>query len=228
MDIKTRISNFIEEHKDSDKANYDASLVTTAYEIKGIKMAELVDFARELAGEKIKFNKLPLRCHEEIMLAGLIITEMNVKPSEKIKYFKTLLQYIDNYSIVDIVVPRLVGVESERDFFVSLLSSNKPFYIRAGIVWFKKFELKQNVRGVVNLLNDTVKNTNYFVEMALAWIYLEALLIDYDYMIEFVQKLKRFIIRNRTLQKACESSRVSDKRKKEIRALRSKLLGIQI
>ena len=64
--------------------------------------------------------------------------------------------------------------------------------------------------------------------MALAWCYTEALVFDYEYMIEFVQGLKRYVIRNRTLQKACDSYRVSDERKKEIKALRSKLLGMEI
>ena len=64
--------------------------------------------------------------------------------------------------------------------------------------------------------------------MALAWCYAEALISDFDYMIEFTQRLERYIVRNRTLQKACESFRVSDEHKKQVRALRSKLLGMEI
>ena len=126
------------------------------------------------------------------------------------------------------IVSRLKGIESEREFFIELLHSNRPFYIRVGIVWLMKFELKKDVIKTVNLLNDNVKNTNYYVEMALAWCYAEAMIVEFDYMIEFVQRLERYVVRNRTLQKATESFRISDERKKEVRALRSRLLGMEI
>lgn len=225
---KELVQNFIKEKATEEKALFDEGLINTSYEIKGLKTCDIDEFARELVEKGAQFSHLPLTCHDEIMLAGFFIAYSNKKTNEKIKDLEKLLPYIDNWATCDMIIPRLKGLENHKDFFVELLHSKRPFYIRFGIVWFMKYMLKEDIRGVVNLLNDNVKNTNYYVEMALAWCYSEALIKDYEYMVEFVQKLKRYVIRNRTLQKACESSRVSAELKKEIRALRSKLLGMEI
>lgn len=222
------VQNFIKENSTAEKARFDEGLINTSYEIKGMKTKDLELFAKELVEKGVEFSHMPLTCHEEIMLAGLFIGFSKKKASDKIKDIEKLLPYIDNWATCDMILPRLKGLESQKEYFINLLHSNRPFYIRFGIVWLMKYMLKQDIRGIVNLINNNVKNTNYYVEMALAWVYSEALIFDYEYMVDFVQKLERYVIRNRTLQKACESTRVSDERKKEIKALRSKLLGMEI
>lgn len=222
------VQNYIQQHADQEKARFDEGLINTSYEIKGLKTKEIDNFAKELAEMGVEFCNMPLTCHEEILMAGILIGYSNKRACDKIKDIEKLLPYIDNWATCDMIIPRLKGLEKYKEFFVNLLSSNRPFYIRFGIVWLMKYELKKDIRGIVNLINNNVKNTNYYVEMALSWCYSEALIRDYEYMVEFVQKLERYVIRNRTLQKACESYRVSEERKKEIKALRSKLLGMDI
>lgn len=210
------------------KARFDEGLISSSYEIKGIKMTDMNAYAKELAKRGVDIERMPLSCHEEILLAGMTLAYSKISPKDKVEKLKMLLPYIDNWATCDMIVSRLKGVESEREFFIELLHSNRPFYIRVGIVWLMKFELKKDVIKTVNLLNDNVRNTNYYVEMALAWCYAEAMIVEFDYMIEFVQRLERYVVRNRTLQKATESFRISDERKKEVRALRSRLLGMEI
>lgn len=222
------VQNFIKEHASAEKARFDEGIVNTSYEIKGLLIKDMELFAKELAQNGVEFVNMPLTCHEEIMIAGLVVAYSKKRACDKIKDIEKFLPHIDNWSTCDTIVTRLKGLESKKEFFVNLLHSNRPFYIRFGIVWIMKFELRKNIRETVNLINENVKNTNYYVEMALAWCYSEALIFDYEYIVEFVQKLDRYVIRNRTLQKACDSYRVSDERKKEIKALRSKLLGMEI
>lgn len=222
------VQNFINEYSNEAKARFDEGLINTCHEIKGIKTKDIEIFAKELVEKGVEFNKLPLTCHDEIMLAGMVIGYSKKKPSDKIKDIEKLLPYIDNWATCDMILPRLKGLENQKEFFINLLHSNRPFYIRFGIVWLLKHALKKDIRGTVNLINENVKNTNNYVEMALAWCYSEAIIYDYDYMIDFVQKLERYVVRNHSLQRACESFRISDERKKEIKALRSRLLGIEI
>lgn len=222
------VKNFINEHASVEKAHFDEGLINTSYEIKGLKTPDINNFAKELVKLGVEFSNIPLTCHEEIMIASLVIAYSKKKPADKIKDIEKILPYIDNWCTCDTIVARLKGLEKQKKFFVNLLHSNRPFFIRFGIVWLMKFLLKKDLKETVNLINDNVKNTNYYVEMALAWCYSEALIYDYEYMIDFVQKLDRYVIRNRTLQKACDSYRVSDERKKEIKTLRSKLLGMEI
>ena len=205
------VQNFINEHSSQEKARFDEGLINTSYEIKGLKTSEIDQFAKELVENGIEFSHLPLSCHEEIMLAGIFIGYSKKKSSEKIKDIQKLLPYIDNWATCDMILPRLKGLEKHKEFFVNLLHSNRPFYIRFGIVWLLKYQLKKDIIGTVNLINDNVNNTNNYVEMALAWCYSEAMIFEHDYMMEFVQKLRRYVVRNRTLQRACESYRISKK-----------------
>ncbi len=228
MQLKNRIKNFIDENKDANKACFDEGLITSSYEIKGLPMAKMNEQAKILAQEKVEVKDMPLSCHEEILLAGMVLGLSKISTKAKVERLKYLLPYIDNWATCDMIVTRLKGLESEKDFFISLLSDKRPFYIRFGIVYLMKFQLKQDIRGTVTLLNERVKNTNYYVEMALAWCYAEAAIKDFDFMLDFTQKLERYIVRNRTLQKICESYRVSDEQKKIVRKLRSQLLGMEI
>lgn len=226
--LEEEIKEFIATHTDEKKARFDEGLISSSYEIKGIKMNDMNGYAKELAKRGVDIERMSLSCHEEILLAGMTLAYSKISPKDKVEKLKMLLPYIDNWATCDMIVSRLKGVESEREFFIELLHSNRPFYIRVGIVWLMKFELKKDVIKTVNLLNDNVRNTNYYVEMALAWCYAEAMIVEFDYMIEFVQRLERYVVRNRTLQKATESFRISDELKKEVRALRSRLLGMEI
>ncbi len=228
MTIKQRVAKFIEENYDAEKALFDTNTIASDYKLMGVKTPDLVAFTKTLVKENVQFKDLPKRNHEEILISGIYISLCKASPEEKVALIREYLPYIDNWATCDLIVPRLSGMESEQAFFEELLASTKPYEVRFAVVWFKKFILKKDVRGTVNLLNKTVKSTDYYVEMALAWIYCEALLLDYDYMLKWVQKLPRYVIRNRTLSKACDSYRTSPEQKKEIRALRSKLLGIEI
>lgn len=226
--LTDEIEEFISSHCQEEKARFDEGLISTIYEIKGVRMDELSEFAKKLALSNPRIEDFPLRCHEEILIAGITLAFSKQSADKKVKQIQKLLPYIDNWATCDLICLRLKKMESQKQFFVNLLKTKKPFYIRFGIVWLMKYALKKDLRGTVNLINDNVRSTNYYVEMALAWCYSEALILDYDYMIEFTQTLPRYVVRNRTLQKACDSTRVSPERKKEIRKLRSKLLGMEI
>ncbi len=228
MITNEQIKEFIRENADEAKAHFDEGLITTSYEIKGISTKKMAEMAKEIAKDKVDIENMPLTCHEEILLAGMALGLSKMSGEEKIEGLKKLLPYIDNWATCDMIVVRLKGLEAYHDFFVELLHSNRPFYIRVGIVWIMKFELKNDIRATVNLLNDNVKNSNYYVEMALAWCYAEAMIKDFDYMIDFILKIERYVIRNRTLQKACESFRISAEQKVQVKKLRSKLLGMEI
>lgn len=228
MTVKQRVAKFVEENYDKQKALFDASTISSDYKLMGVKTPNLISFAKKLVKDGVQYNELPKRNHEEILISGLFIAFCKAPAEEKVEYIKEYLTYVDNWATCDLVSAKLVNLEDQQAFFEQLLTSTKPYDVRFAVVWFKRFVLKNDVRGTVNLINKSVKCTDYYVEMALAWIYCEALLLDYDYMLKWVQKLARYVIRNRTLSKACDSYRTTPEQKKEIRALRSKLLGIEI
>lgn len=219
--VKEEIEEYINSHASEEKANFDRGLIETRFEIKGLKMKDIDDFAKRLVKMDINFKELPLDNHEEIVLAGCYIGHSKFSAKEKISLLSQLLPYIDNWASCDCVVSRLKNVESEREFFASLLKGDKPFYNRVGIVWLMRYQLKNDLKNVVELISH-VKSDHFYVKMAKAWAYAEAFIYDFEFMYEFTKKIDDSFIKNKTIQKACESFRISSQNKEKLKELRVK------
>lgn len=219
MNVQYLIDEFIENNKDEKKAEFDKGLITSKYPIKGIKTSLLENFAKKLAKNNINIKDIQLDCHEKIVIAGMVIGYEKYDNKDKIRDLEYLIPFIDNWGSCDMIVPRLKGLENEREFFEKLLTNNYPFAKRIGIVWLMKFCLKNDLRNVANKLK-TVYDSNYYVQMALSWCYTEAFLYDFDYMYNFITTLSQKFVIAKTLQKVCESLRVTKDQKLKIKNLR--------
>ena len=227
MDLKNEIKEFVEKNKNEKRAELDKLSVSTKYKIQGIKSQILQDFAKRLAKENVNIKDLPLDFHEEIILAGFVIGLKNYSYQEKERDLKYLFKYIDNWYSCDLIVAKLKNMESEHTFFEGLLFDENPFVVRFAIVWLMKFMLKVDLKRTVCKLRE-VKETNYYVQIALSACNTEAFLYDFDYMYEFIETVPRTVVRNRALQKACVSTRITQEQKVLIKKLRSRLLGMEI
>ena len=138
---------------------------------------------------------------------------------EKIDFLEKLFPYFDNWAVVDSIVSRLKGLEQEEKYFESLLQSDEEFVRRTGIIYLMKFSLPRDVKKVVNLLKDAI-DEKYYVKMAISWCYAEAFIKDYDFMKVFIQSIEDKFVRNKSIQKACESFRLTKFQKDEIRKLK--------
>lgn len=221
--LADRIEKFINENADEKKAKFDKGLIISKYEIKGIVTKTLENFARQLAKEGTDICQFPLDYYEEIVLAGMVIAYSKISDIEKIEKLKYLLPYIDNWGACDTIVGRLKGLENQKEFFVSLLNEKNQFYIRVGIVWLMRFALKEDLQNLVTLLNERVKNNEYYVEMALAWCYAEAFIYDFDFMYQFLQGVESKFVQLKSISKACESFRVGTENKEKLRLLRKSI-----
>ena len=68
---------------------------------------------------------------------------------------------------------------------------------------------------------ENIYNEEYYVKMAIAWLLSKCLVYFYEETVEFLTKTKldKFT-KNKSIQKAIESYRISDIRKKELRNLK--------
>ena len=218
--MEVTIKKFLNDNREGDKAQFDKKLIPTKYEILGIRTKVLEDFSKVLAKENVRISQMPLSNHEEILLAGMVLAKSKMPQKEKVEDFKILLNYIDNWATCDMIVARLKGLESEGDFFINLLSSDEVYKVRVGIIWVMKFMLKKDVVKALSLLKDRIKVKDYYIDMALAWCYAEALIYDFDFVINFVQKIDNENVKKIAYSKACDSFRISDSQKYFIRNLR--------
>lgn len=222
MEIKERVEDFIQKNKNEKKASFDKSLIKSKYEIMGIKTSLIESFAKILAKENIDIKDLPLDNHEEILLAGMVIGYKKITSKEKLKELNYLLPYIDDWGSCDCIVPRLKGLEKEREFFINLLESDKEFYIRVGIIWLMKFMLKSNLKETISLIKN-VKNNEFYVEMAKSWAYAEACIYDFDFMFEIIKNEQSIFVKKKAIQKAIESFRVKEEDKVLLKEYRGTL-----
>ena len=213
------IKEFLDSHSSKEKAEFDSKIVKSSLPVLGIKTCDLDKFARVLAKEGVGLNDFSFACHEEIILAGMMIGYKNCSAKEKIALLEQIFPYFDNWAVVDSIVPRLKGMEGEKEYFKSLLKSEKEFIRRTGIVFLMKYDLPYDAENVIKLLKDAV-NDHYYVKMAIAWCYSEAFIKNYDFMKEFIKTIDDKFVRNKSIQKACESFRLTSEQKSQIRQLK--------
>lgn len=213
------IQKFLIEHSNPFKAEFDNKIIKTRYPILGVKMGELDKYAKILAKRGTPVYEFELLSHEEIILAGMTVGYEKTQPKEKIDSLEELFPYFDNWAVVDSIVPRLKGLESEMAYFESLLSREEEFVRRTGIIYLMKFALPYDTARVVRLLKDAI-NDKYYVKMAIAWSFSEAFVRDFDFMKDFIMQINDIFVRNESIQKACESLRLSSEQKSIIRELK--------
>ena len=133
MNILKLYQDFYNENSNFEKANFDKKLISSNFEIRGVKTSEIEKFVKFLISNNFDVSSLPTNCHEDILIKGFVIGKIKDKDL-KISFIRQILPYIDNWATCDMIVARLKNMKKEKEFFESLLSSDKPFYIRFGIV----------------------------------------------------------------------------------------------
>ena len=163
--------------------------------------------------------------YEEIILHGLVISNLKISMNEIIKLLNKFLEYNNNWAINDIVAASLKMFKKyqvEGFSFVNELINNKNvFYIRFGVVLLIDHYI--NDKYIDNILEicSKIKNEDYYVKMAVAW------LISICY-IKYKDKTLTFIknnhldtwTHNKAIQKIIESKRINYLEKEQMRLLK--------
>lgn len=221
MDKKMLVNDFLEKNRDLQNAQFERKLIFTKFEIFGLKTKLLEDEAKRLSKEGVIMEELlPPESYEEVLLAGFLLGQEKILSSEKVEKIKKLLPYIDNWATCDAIISRLKKMESESEFFFSLLESEDPFYQRFGLVWTLKYFLKIDIKKALFLIKNT-KNDDYYVKMAKSWAYAEAFLYDFELTKKFVLDEEDEFVKNKSIQKAIESFRLTKEQKDVLRKLKN-------
>lgn len=221
MTLKDELINFLQKNKDENNAAFERKLISTNYEILGLKTKLIEDYAKMLAKENADISLfLPFKYYEEILIAGIMIGKRKISAKEKVGQIRQLLPFIDNWGTCDCILSRLKNMESEKEFFFSLLNEKNPFYQRFGVVWILKYYLKIDVKHSLFLIKNT-KNDNYYLKMAKSWAYAEAFVYDFELTkLTLTQDESDIFVVKKSLQKALESYRISDKQKSALKKIR--------
>ena len=217
--------------KDNKYLNFNQKLITTKYEMIGIRIPLLRKISKEIGkGNYQEFLKYSFhKYYEEIMIKGLVIAqEKNIEVLKKniMKY----LDYIDNWAICDTFCNSLKIIKEKReefwDFLSNLINSKEEFKMRFAIVIFLNYYLDDKYIFKIFTLLPKIKTNLYYVNMGIAWLLCECYTFYPKETYAFFQnnKLNPFIIKM-TVNKINDSYRIANKEKKQINALKSKLLA---
>ena len=214
----------------TENVQFTTNIINSSSRVLGIKIPELRKIAKEICkGDFYSFlDKIHINLYEFYTIKALIIA--------KIKDCKLLLEHIksfvfeiDNWATCDIFCGDCKLIKTNQDFFideiVSFLKSDREFVCRVGIIMLMKFYLQDKYIDYVLDLVTNIKNNQYYVKMGVAWLLAEAA-IKYPNRIKSVllnSKINKEI-KVKAISKICESFRIDNEYKLELRAYKNAFL----
>lgn len=196
--------------------------------ILGIKAKYIDNFAKSLIlnGEQqmlLFLNSLPHYYLEENLLHAKLLSLMK-NYDELILKINKFLPYIDNWMVCDSLIPRIF-IKNEILLINEVkkwIKMNKIYSLRFAIVISLKFLLDGDIFNpeILNIIL-SINNNDYYVKMANAWFFAEAIIKQYSTTIKYLEN-KTFDkwIQNKIISKCCDSKRLTQDIKTYLKSLR--------
>ena len=180
-------------------------------------------------------DKLPHKYFEENQV-HLFAVERIKDFDECLARIEQFLPYIDNWAVCDGKSPKAL-LKDEARFLASIekwLKSREPYTVRFGVNMLMNFFLderfeKRFLKWIAaideSLFNDDGRaecpTDRYYVQMVIAWYFATALAKQWDAAFPYIKGRKPSPwIHAKSIQKACESYRITDAQKKLLRTLK--------
>lgn len=150
-------------NKDLEYKKFNERIIPTKYEIVGIRIPILKKYVKSIK----KYIRTDRKYYEDFLIE---IYSLNyIEDSEKVKTLEELLEYFDNWALVDFTISNLKfkNLEILKEFLNKIKSSKKEFIIRYYIGNLMKYYLDSSF-DIVKRYEDT---SFYYVDMMVAWYY---------------------------------------------------------
>ncbi|MBQ7117281.1 MAG: DNA alkylation repair protein [Clostridia bacterium] len=215
--------------RDEKYADFTSGLIPTLPREKfiGVRTPALRSLAKEIyrSGDYRAFlSALPHRYYEEDNLHGFIICQMK-DADECIAELRRFIPFTDNWATNDCTRPPVLKKHPEKTFSLAseYLKSKDTYTLRYGIGLLLSYFLDENFEERQLRLVSKIKSDEYYVNMMIAWYFATALAKQYESALPYIEKsILAPWVHNKTIQKATESYRVSEERKKHIKKLKIK------
>lgn len=213
---------------DKDFLKFHAALCPGCDNILGIRTPQLKDFAKALSKENdiLNYMNAPLFDYaEEIMLFGFILSNLKMSDEARLPYLQTFVSHITSWAVCDSPTAAFKFIKKNRSFYEPVirayLQSTREYEVRFAIVALLDHYMTEDYIDDILDIMSTIDSDAYYVKMAVAW----TLSVCY---VHFPKKTLPLIesktldtfVHNKTIQKICESLRVSKEDKEKLRLLR--------
>lgn len=170
-------------------------------------------------------SKTPHKYFEEDNLHGLLISEQR-RFQETLNLLESFLPYVDNWSTCDLIQPKAFKelTQAQRiilfDYIQHWIDSSHEYTVRFGIEMLLVHYLQKGYDQAQLHAVANIKLKTYYVDIMNAWYFATAPADHYDDVMRILKSNSlRPWIHNKTIQKARESLRVSQKHKIELKSL---------
>ena len=226
--MKQEIRKKLLELSDEKYKKFHSNLCPGTNNIIGVRVPILRNYAKELIKQyEIKeiLNQIGEQYYEEIMLQGMLIGFSKENFTIIQKRIEEFVPKINNWAICDTFCAGLKVTKEYKEEMWNILQkylkSDKEFEIRFGVVMILNYYIEENYLENDFKWFDKIKSQEYYVQMAVAWAISVCLVKFYEKTISYlkVANLDKFTY-NKSLQKAIESFRLTDKQKEFLREMK--------
>lgn len=223
-EIQKRLSSLA----DRKYAEFQAKLTPNVDRDKfiGVRTPQLRILAASLSeGERAEFMEaLPHESYDENMLHSLMLEKWK-DYRECVEKVGQFLPYVDNWAVCDTLRPKVFARYREELLpnVKRWIASDMVYTCRFGINMLMTHYLDRDFKEEYLALPAAVISEEYYVRMMAAWYYATALAKQWDSTIPYIERsLLPPWTHNKTIQKACESYRITPEQKAYLRTLRRK------
>lgn len=213
--------------QDLEYKEFHSGLCPNVDKIIGVRMPELRKMAKEIAitnyAEFLKNAKDEY--YEELVLQGLVIGYAKISIEETFEYLKKFVPKINSWAVCDTTCSNLKitkkYMQQMWEFLEQYINSKNEYEIRFALVMYLNYYLTDEYIDLILQKIDKITNKEYYVQMAIAWLISFAYIKQKDKTEMYLKKnnLDKFT-QNKSIQKICESYRVSNDDKEKLRKLK--------
>ncbi len=190
----------------------------------GVRVPDLRKFANTVTDYDEFFKDLPHQYYEENNLHGFIISQ--IKDYDKcVEELNKFLPYVDNWATCDGIRPKCFNKNTDKLLLEikKWISTDYIYTVRFAIEMLMTHFLDEKFDESFLKLVAGIKSDEYYINMMIAWYFATALAKQYEVTVGYIEKkILPIWVHNKTIQKAIESFRITDEKKKYLRTLKRK------
>lgn len=223
--------NFLKSNKNPQKSVFDKKLISTKFEILGLKLPNLRSLAKTLVkdgDENLILSNTNFCFYEQILVYGFTLSQIKINELERVEKIKSYISCFDNWSVVDSFCASLKSVCKHKELYLNLIKSclknQNDFVVRFGIVLLMDYFLDEKDLNNILMLAKSAQKSSYYVEMALAWLYSVSVAKNFEKTAEFLKNNKEnlsLFVKQKTISKCNDSFRVEKSQKQMIKQILS-------
>ena len=221
------ITNMLWERADGGYRDFQSKLIPSLPKesIIGVRTPALRALAKELQGSELAasfLQELPHAYYDENQLHAILLSAS--KDYEECReLLERFLPYVDNWATCDILSPKVLRKRPEAtlEAIQRWLGSTHSYTVRFGMEMLMSYYLDALFEPRFLAWVAADRSEEYYVRMMVAWFFATALAKQYEATLPYLEQgLLPEWTHKKTIQKACESYRITAEQKLYLRSLR--------